>query len=131
MGLFDVSDVNHPVEVDREVIGASGTYSEAEQNHKAFMFDDKNGVMAFPIVVVEDSSFTPSFSGMYFYNVDTNGISFKGRVLHYEDGSSDFSDVSKRIKRALYIGDYYYTVSAHEVLASWRDTLETVKEVLM
>jgi hypothetical protein len=53
MGLFDVTDVNHPVEMYKEVIGDRGTYSELLDNHKALLFDKEKELLAFPITVYE------------------------------------------------------------------------------
>ena len=43
MALFDVSDVENPIELHKVVIGERGTDSEALYDHKAFLFDkDRN-----------------------------------------------------------------------------------------
>lgn len=53
LSLFDVSDVAHPKEVFKEVIGDRGTYSEIQYNHKALLFDKEKELLAFPITVYE------------------------------------------------------------------------------
>lgn len=53
MSLFDVSDVKNPKEVDKEVIGDSGTYSEILYNHKALLFDKEKNILSFPIQIQE------------------------------------------------------------------------------
>lgn len=53
MGLFDVTDPNHPKELFNEIIGDQGTYSELLYNHKALLFDKEKNLLAFPITVTE------------------------------------------------------------------------------
>lgn len=53
IGMFDVTDVNHPKELFKEVIGDRGTYTELLDNHKALLFDKEKELLAFPISVVE------------------------------------------------------------------------------
>jgi len=53
IAMFDVTDVNHPKEMFKEVIGDQGTTSDVLYNHKALLFDKAKGLMAFPITVYE------------------------------------------------------------------------------
>ncbi len=51
MSLFDITDIAHPVELFKEVIGDRGTYSEVLYNHKALLFDKEKNLLAFPVTV--------------------------------------------------------------------------------
>jgi uncharacterized secreted protein with C-terminal beta-propeller domain len=53
LGLFDVTDINHPTEMFKEVIGDRGTTSDLLTNHKALLFDKSKNLLAFPIIVTE------------------------------------------------------------------------------
>lgn len=53
MALFDVSDVENPIQKFSEVIGDRGTNSELLRNHKALLFDKEKNLLAFPINIVE------------------------------------------------------------------------------
>ena len=53
LAVFDVSDVAHPIELYKEVIGDRGTESIAATNHKAFLFDKEKNLLAIPIIVAE------------------------------------------------------------------------------
>jgi inhibitor of cysteine peptidase len=53
IGMFDVTDVNHPEELYTETIGDRGTYSELLDNHKALLFDKEKELLAFPVTVYE------------------------------------------------------------------------------
>jgi hypothetical protein len=88
LSLFDVSDPELPVLVDRVTIGDSGTSSEALWNHKAFTFLADEGLVAFPIDIYETSGGDDwwsmgeyTFSGLYVYRMDaSSGFTFLGRI---------------------------------------------------
>lgn len=56
LSLFDISDLENPKEIFKEVIGARDTTSELLQNHKALLFDKNKELLAFPVTVTEDKS---------------------------------------------------------------------------
>jgi hypothetical protein len=53
MSLFDVSDLANPKEMFNEVIGDQGTTSAVLDDHKALLFDQSKGLLAFPITVYQ------------------------------------------------------------------------------
>jgi len=129
LSMFDVSDVEHPKEVAKLVIGDRGTSSPAQYDHKAFLFSREHGVIVIPVSVYERDgtgvsantygSFT--FQGAYVISVDPeNGFEVRGRVTHQDqqdaDGDTDDWDYyygywNEQVTRALYIGDVLYTFS--------------------
>lgn len=124
VGLFDVSDVSNPYQISQVTIGDRGTYSELLYNHKALFFNRANGLMAFPVTVMEagdspDDGWSYgkfAYQGAYIYKVDLNGIHFQYRLTHMSD--KDYAEASdwyyggeKEIKRILYVNDIIYTVS--------------------
>ncbi len=138
IAMFDVTDVTNPVELHKIVIGDRGTDSELLWNHKALLFDKEKGIMAFPITVYEipenvkndpnvaDNTYgDPVFQGAYVYDVSVeDGFDFKGSITQYTD--NEIADKAgyywwgdKDIKRILYIGDYFYTISQAAVKASF------------
>jgi uncharacterized secreted protein with C-terminal beta-propeller domain len=82
IALFDVTDVNHPKEKFKEIIGDRGTDSELLRNHRALFFSKERNIMAFPITVMEiknkggaiKGNFPQygefSFQGAYVYGID-------------------------------------------------------------
>lgn len=135
IALFDVTDIEHPVEEAKVVIGDRGTDSPALYDHKALLFDREKNLLVIPVSVYEvtqeikdqyvqsngttDLSGTFTFQGAYVYRLSLeNGFEFRGRITHQtpEDlqktqdtwywGSSNTD-----ITRALYIGDTLYTIS--------------------
>ena len=132
LAIFDVSDVKRPVEKHVEIIGGAGTNSEVLHNHKALMF--KDGLMAFPLTVVEsrnpqaNGSF--DFQGAYVYRVDVQkGFDFLGGITHLEE-TSEFYDkpgiYEKHVERVFYIEGIMYTVSRKYIMANRLEGLRQV-----
>ncbi|KJR46956.1 hypothetical protein UF75_2648 [Desulfosporosinus sp. I2] len=53
LAVFDVTDVNNPVEMFKTTIGDRGTDSEVLRNHKALLFDKEKGLLSFPVTLME------------------------------------------------------------------------------
>ncbi len=114
VALFDVSDVENPKEIHKEVIGARGTDSPLLYDHKALLFDPERGILSFPVTVYEKRT-TPKenewaadtsavFQGAYVYSFDIGtGFSLKGKISHHT--SDDF----------LKAGDYWYDQSGLDI----------------
>lgn len=150
VSMFDVSDVENPVELHKVVIGDRGTTSELLYNHKALLFDKAKGIMAFPVLLAEIPQAVKddldidswiygdyTFQGAYVYDVSVeNGFELVGTISHYDadELGSDFEYYyyygdNKDVERILYIGDYYYTISNLLVQANDMDDLDEVNEV--
>lgn len=145
VGLFDVTDVNNPVEKFKVVIGDRGTDSPLLYDHKALLFDKEKNIIAFPVKVAElpeelKDPDMPSntygdfvFQGAYVYGLDLNkGFDLKATISHYTE--SEVADKSgyywygaKDIERVLYIGDFLYTVSKGMVKAN--NMVDSYKEI--
>jgi len=148
IAMFDVTDVNNPIELHKVVIGDRGTTSDLLYNHKALLFDKTKGLMAFPITVAEipeevkNDPDTPDyttgdyiFQGAYVYSVSIDdGFELKGTLTHYDtdelaDKAGYYWYGDSDIQRVLYIGEYLYTVSQSMVMANKMDDLSEVKSV--
>jgi len=136
LAIFDVSDLNNPKEIHKKVIGDNGTSSEATYNHKAFLFDTKENVMALPITVQQQREGGDTwdrdtvFNGAFVYDVDLqDGFNLRGKATHYEDGYWTNEDNNRRygnheynVQRILFMGDYWYTTSNNVIAAhNWTD----------
>lgn len=134
LSMFDVSDVNNPIEIDKVVIGSMGSSSEATRNHKAFML--YQNLLAFPITVYESAADSPAdtsfaYQGAYVYAVSDQGFQYKGRMTHlspddYLKAGQYWRQDTKQIKRILYIGGNLYTVSDQYIKAY---DASTIKEI--
>ncbi len=128
IALFDVSDVENPIEKDKLVIGDRGTDSEVLRNHKAFLFDKERELMVLPINLAEiqgektrdnqHGSFV--YQGAYVYKVDDDGFKLRGRVTHYDDDevfmkSGYYFRGESNVKRSLYMDSVLYTISDQKI----------------
>ncbi|MCL6635444.1 MAG: beta-propeller domain-containing protein [Peptococcaceae bacterium] len=146
MAVFDVSDVNNPVEMFRERIGDRGTDSELLHNHKALLFSREKKLLAFPVTVmeVEDGNVVKpgeafpeygrfKFQGAYVYSLDlAGGFSLRGKITHLSDedylkAGNYWYYSDKNVERIVYIGDTLYTLSRKFVKANDLSSLAEIK----
>ena len=139
IALFDVTDVNNPVQKFSEIIGDSGTDSELLRNHKALLFSKDKNLLAFPISVVEknEKNRWPAFQGAYVYNIDEeNGFVLKGKITHitpedYEDTEYYYYPYNKYVERILFIDDTLYTLSKGMIKANDIETIEEKSKLVI
>jgi len=141
MAIFDVTDVGHPRELFKEIIGDRGTESELLHNHKAFLFSRERNLLAFPITVMKatgkSSDRMPAygdfeFQGAYVYRVDLEkGFQFKTRITHltqddYLKSGDTWYNSDRNVQRILYINNDLYTLSPARIrvhdLTSFKET---------
>ena len=137
LALFDVSDVEHPKQIDKVEIGDSGTDSAALSDHKAFLFDKEKNLLVIPARVVKNEAAVADKNGVtqpniwygaYVFGVTPEtGFTLRGTVEHgtgsdryYWYGSS-----ANEVKRSLYIGDVLYTLSSKKILANSLSKINT------
>ncbi len=138
MAIFDVSDVENPIELHKVIIGDRGTQSEALHNHKAFLFDREKELLVLPITLAEIPEERKNqevswggvpygdytFQGAYVYNINLkDGFELRGRVTHYEpeevaQKSGYYFSGDRNVQRALYMGDVLYTFSQKIIKAN-------------
>ncbi|MDB4978020.1 MAG: secreted protein [Candidatus Peribacteria bacterium] len=125
IGLFDVSDVNNPKEIAKEVIGDRGTDSPLLYDHHALLFDKDTGLLSFPVRVMtyrpEDVNKKPeekyavtTFQGAYVYNLSLkNGFDLQGKITHYTNDDivkSGENLYGKDVERIIRIKDSLLTI---------------------
>ncbi len=140
LALFDVSDVNNPVQLANYVIGDRGTDSAVLNDPKAFLFDKGKNLLVIPVnLAIINQTLTQQYpsdfpaygqtvwQGAYVFSLSTNGgFALKGTVTHLNAtlldnqghliNSSDYwSTQNQWITRSLYIGNTLYTISNAEV----------------
>jgi uncharacterized secreted protein with C-terminal beta-propeller domain len=148
IALFDVSDVNHPVEIgDPYVIGDRGTDSPVLYDHKTFLFDKSRNLLVIPVLVakIDESQYPngvppsaygePVWQGAYVLNVSLDqGLQLKGRITHIENPSDLEQNYyylysSFAVTRSLYIGDVLYTISDAKIMMNSLDNLDYINEI--
>ena len=140
LAIFDVSDVENPIEMYKEVIGDRGTESPAATDHKAFLFDKEKELLVIPMTVAElkpgqtkDMQGEYTFQGAYVYNLNLDdGFELRGRITHYDDDevfkkSGYYFRGDYSIKRSLYIDDVLYTLSDSRLQLNDLDDLSRLK----
>lgn len=136
ISLFDVSDVQNPTEISKYFIGKQGTYSEALNDHKAFLFSREKNLLAIPVSETTDEKHWNTWQGAYVFSINIeNGFVLKGKVTHMNEtelsGSEYYYDYTSQIRRSLYMDDVLYTVSQRMIKAnSLTDMSETGKVYL-
>lgn len=131
LALFDVTDVEHPKQIDKVEIGESGTDSAALYDHKAFLFDKGKNLLVIPIrqvttrpVTTKAGYETPAqvvWYGAYVFGVapDT-GFALRGTVEHgiTSGGYYWYGSSASEVKRSLYIENDLFTISTAKIVAT-------------
>lgn len=148
MAIFDVTDVNKPIQQFSTKLGDRSTYSDVLYNHKAFLFSKDKNLLAIPVDIYKDNvsiqtnlsrdegiSYSQSnhFQGLLVYNIDLEkGFTEKGRITHYDSEKVESKypyyeyNYLNNIKRGLFIGDTLYTVSENKIKANDLNTLKDI-----
>ncbi|MGQ9781998.1 MAG: beta-propeller domain-containing protein [Nitrososphaeria archaeon] len=143
ISLFDVTDVSKPKETSKYIIGERGTDTPVLRDHKALLFDRSRNLMVIPVLVAEidrsqyyreipaNAYGQPVWQGAYVFDVTAEeGIILKGTITHFDDGFDRQQHyTSKFIERALYIGDFLYTISYEMVKMNDINSLAQVGEI--
>ncbi|MDH7517721.1 MAG: beta-propeller domain-containing protein [Candidatus Thermoplasmatota archaeon] len=139
ISLFDVSDMNNPVELSNYTIDNEDkeswwwTESSALYEHKAFLFDREKNLLVIPA-----GSYSKQLAYVFDINLD-DGITLKGTISHdvktehnEENSEADFYyyyDDGNSIQRTLYIEDVLYTISRNLVKMNSLDDLSEINSV--
>ncbi len=138
IALFNVADVSNPKVADDIVIGDRYTNSEVLDNHKAFFFDKKSGILSIPIIgdsreleefadIKKKAPASNLWSGFYIFELDKkDGINLKGTITH-ADGESRYYRMTDA--RTFYINDVLYTASVQYVRMHSLDNLQTINAI--
>ena len=127
LALFDVSDVEHPKQIDKVEIGDSGTDSAALTDHRAFLFDKNKNLLVIPVRVVKQIDTSGKYIGdqqriwygAYVFGLTPEtGFVVKGTIEHNTSGGYSWYGSPNDVKRSLYIGDTLYTLSQKQILAN-------------
>ena len=151
MALFDVSNVNNPIQISSAVIGDSRTTSSILTNHKALLFSKEKELIAIPVNNYPEnfeistssddySSIVNSYTGYHkqqytaegylVYKINLiDGINLKGTVTHELQTPRYWYNSSSRLLRGLYIDNNLFTISEDKIKVNNLDNLELVSEL--
>ncbi|MBI2971063.1 MAG: beta-propeller domain-containing protein [Candidatus Aenigmarchaeota archaeon] len=123
LSLFDVSDVSNPKELSSYEV--KDGYSEAINDHKAFLFSREKNLLVLPVSVYSAESF---WQGAYAFGLSLdNGFDLKGKITHADDSADYWMQPS--IRRSLYIDNVLYTVSDRMIQMHNLGTMEKLNAV--
>jgi len=142
ISLFDVTDVSNPRELAKYEIGNRGTDSPVLYDHKAFLFNPENGLLAMPVSVATiDESQYPNgvppntygelvWQGAYVFTVSLESqekIRLKGTVTHIEN--EDIHNSTYYVTRTLYINEVLYTISQAKIKMNLLSDISEINEI--
>ncbi len=150
MALFDVSDVNHPVQISDTVIGDSRTTSAILTNHKALLFSKERELLAVPVSNYEEDfevqakadSYTNVIQaytsrarnyvseGYFVYHLNSaDGFQLKGIINHDKTKAKYSYNHNSKLLRGLYIDQNLFTISETAIKVNRLENLELIKEL--
>lgn len=118
LSMFDVSNLNNPVEIFTKSLGEGYSYSNVTFDHKLLMYDKHRNLIGFPISMnnkkgrMQDS--------ILILNIDLENKEFK---IHSQYTVDNFNYY---IRKVIYIGDTLYILCDSEILAFDINTLENI-----
>jgi inhibitor of cysteine peptidase len=128
ISLYDVSDQANPQEVSKYLTEENSyAYSSAQWDYKAVLFSAEKNLLVIPVNIYDYNSvnYTP-FDGFLVFDVSVDsGISLRGTVSNSQDNYYySYGD-----GRALYIGEYLYTITDHTMKVSSLSDLSEVANI--
>jgi len=134
ISLFDVRNVSAPNNMSEYKFKAVWSDTPVLTEHKAFLFDYANDLLAIPISGnfqnYPDQSFT-AWQGLYVFNITlSEGIVQKGTITHQVvQQELNMTGDGYYVTRSLYIEDVLYTVSEKKIKMNSLDDLELINMV--
>lgn len=119
VSLFDVSDVNNPLELDSYSIGSIDSSSLSLYNYQDFLFKENKSILAVPVsLTANNNSLANYFDGALFFNIEEGKLILRDKVDHSDGGKYQLIDNScqgvcydSSVKRIININDLIYTFS--------------------
>ena len=132
ISLFDVSDFENPIELDKYVVESDWSYSEAEYEHKAVLFDDKRDLLVIPVSYSQQLGQNwENWQGAFVFTVTDKDVSLKGKISHdiNNDKLEQYYNSQAYVQRSLFMEDTLYTVSNMFVKANLISDLKAISSV--
>ena len=153
LSLFDVTNVNAPTEMAKYIVDGDYSYSQAQNEPKAFLFDKAKQLLVIPVSITQygvvsdggvvpprtaDGATSTSFGqggywdGAYVFRLTAeNGFELQGGITHQTSTTQQYwyGDYNMMINRALYIDNTLYTISNAEIKLNSLTDLTQIAEV--
>lgn len=136
IALFDVSDVENPIEKTKYEVEEKWSDSNALYDHKAFLFDKDRELLVLPMSYTEENEIDGYekrygyWQGAFVFNINENEIELKGKIDHEENNSEKgYYSGYYAVQRALYMDDTLYTISRNLIKANELENLYEISNV--
>ena len=143
ISIFDVTDVENPIESAKILIGDRGTESIGLRDHKAILFDKERETLVLPVTLakIDESRYEGElpanaygeriWQGAYVLDFKVDDIDVRGKITHYDEEYADrwYYGRQKAITRSLYMDDVLYTISGSKIKANDFWSVEEISEV--
>jgi uncharacterized secreted protein with C-terminal beta-propeller domain len=136
IAIFDVSDVENPIERAKYEVEEKWSNSNALYDHKAFLFDKERNLLVLPMSYrVEGDSDTNTFrynywQGAYVFDISKNDISLRGKIDHKPlDEEQAYYYGPYAVQRSLYMDDVLYTISRSLIKTNDLTDLDEISSV--
>jgi hypothetical protein len=129
--IIDVSDLEDPRLIHKEVIGTRGSTSEATTNHLAFNYFRSRDLLAIPMTICEGGGSGGSyahemtFSGLLVYEVTVDaGFSQLGGVPHVQPQSGPdywsacgnwWTNSNSLVQRSVFMESFVYSIAREKI----------------
>lgn len=150
MALFDVTDVQNPIQISDTIIGDSRTTSSILTNHKALLFSKEKEIIAIPVNNYQEDFSVKSYDnnystminsyknyqkdyiseGYFVYNINlTDGFKLKGTITHNKNKKKNRYNIETRLLRGLYIENNLYTISEDYIKVNKLEDLQEISQL--
>lgn len=140
LSLFDVSQVDKPVELDYYSMGDRGSDSIALTDHRAFLFSKDKNLLVVPVSLYQSANRNEwgkfIFGGVAVFSIDNNKFALRGKIDHSDNGQpgdnyylGGFSYYDNNVLRSLYIKDALFTYSSRYLKANKLSDLSELKKL--
>ncbi len=135
IAVFDISDVENPIENAKYEIEGRWSDSNALYDHKAFLFDGDKNLLVIPVSYTAEAPFIVDgpefdyFQGAFVFYIDENEISLKGKINHEENDERGYYYGPYAVQRSLFMDNVLYTISRALVKANYLETLNEIGNV--
>ncbi len=140
--IIDVSNLEEPLLVHKEVIGTRGSTSEATTNHLAFNYFRSRNLLAIPMTICEGDQnggsygYEMTFSGLLVYEVTVDdGFESLGGVPHADPQSGPdyysacdnwWTNSNSLVQRSVFMERFVYSIARDEINVASIDDLPNV-----
>lgn len=129
ISIFDVTNVNSPVEIDKYTVQGAWSDTLVLEDHKAFLFDKAKELLAMPVSIYRPYKGSV-WQGAYVFKITISyRLILRGSISHQEASTTEWNP-GYWVKRTLYIENVLYTVSERKIKMNNLEDLSLINEIV-